>query len=183
MLGDVQQKWLFNGLDHSRAQWNVPAQQVIVAELDLDPGPGGLYPMDKWDGYPAARGRLMAFLEARKPANPVVLSGDNHNNWVFDLKRDFRDGKSPVMATEFAGTSITSNGDGAEVSPEYGNAIASIPHLKFHNSQRGYARCSVSAKSWQTDFRIVPYVTRPGAPVFTKAGFVVEAGRPGAVKA
>ena len=124
----------------------------------------------------------MAFLEARKPANPIVLSGDNHNNWVFDLKRDFRDEKSAALATEFAGTSITSNGDGAEVSPEYGNDIASIPHLKFHNSQRGYVRCLINDHNWQTDFRIVPYVTRPGAPIVTKASFMVESGRPGALK-
>lgn len=89
ILGDAQQKWLFDGLSRSRAQWNVLAQQVIVAEADFDPGPGELHWMDKWDGYPAARERLMAFLEQRRPANPVVLSGDNHNNWVFDLKRDF----------------------------------------------------------------------------------------------
>src|SRR5262249_9134281 len=119
-----------------------------------------------------------------RPGNPVVLSGDNHNNWVFDLKRDFRNGKAPVLATEFAGTSITSNGDGADVSPEYAPAaLAAIPHMKFHNSQRGYVRCAVDATLWGTDFRVVPDVTRRGAPVLTKASFVVEPGRPGAVKA
>jgi len=114
----------------------------------------------------------------------VVLSGDNHNNWVFDLKRDFRDLKAPVLATEFAGTSITSNGDGAEMSPEYPSAaLAAIRHLKFHNSQRGYVRCAVDAKLWRTDFRVTPYVSRRGAPVLTKASFVVESGRPGALRA
>ncbi|MEV0695356.1 hypothetical protein [Streptomyces sp. NPDC050388] len=32
---------------------------------------------------------------------------------------------------------------------------------------------------WTTDFRVVPYVTRPGAPVSTRATYVVENGRPG----
>src|SRR5262245_28210203 len=171
MLGALQQKWLFDGLLHSRTQWSVLAQQVIFAQLDLDPGPGELYSMDKWDGYPAARDRILGWIEAHRPSNPIVLSSDNHNNWVFDLKRDFRDEKSPVLATEFAGTSITSNADGAEVSAEYAAALRSNPHMKFHNSQRGYLRCKVNERLWETDFRIVPYVTRPGAPVITKATF------------
>jgi alkaline phosphatase D len=180
MLGDRQQEWLFEGLSSSAAKWNVLAQQVIVATMDLDPGPGELYSMDKWDGYPSARERLMEFLERRKPSNPVILSGDNHNNWVFDLRRDVRSPRSPVLATEFVGTSITSNGDGAEINPEYAAALASMPHLKFHNGQRGYVRCTVTDKVWRTDFRVVPYVTRHGGPVVTKAGFVVESDTPGA---
>jgi len=153
---------------------------VILSEFDLQPGDGEIFAMDKWDGYPAARERLIAFLAQAKPSNPVVISGDNHNNWVFDVKRDFSNEKSPVVATEFVGTSITSNGDGAERSAEHGRAIEANPHLKFHNSQRGYVRCVINEKTWQTDFRIVPYVTRQGAPIETKASFVVENGKPGA---
>src|SRR4026209_882516 len=32
--------------------------------------------VDKWDGYPAARERLISFLAQAKPSNPVVISGD-----------------------------------------------------------------------------------------------------------
>src|SRR5262249_34728834 len=176
MFGEAQQKWLFEGMSRSGARWNVLAQQVIMAEANLDPGPGELYWMDKWDGYPAARDRLMAFLEERRPGNPVVLSGDNHNNWVFDLKRDFRNGKAPVLATEFAGTSITSNGDGADVSPEYAPAaLAAIPHMKFHNSQRGYVRCAVDATLWRAGFCVGPGGTRRGGPGLTQTGVCVGA--------
>lgn len=183
MLGKAQEEWLFDGLSNSRSRWNVLAQQVIVAALDLDPGPGERYSMDKWNGYPAARSRLMDFLQRRKPANPVILSGDNHNNWVFDLKSDFHNEGAPVLATEFAGTSITSNGDGAAVNPEYAKALSGMPHLKFHNGQRGYVRCSVTEKAWRSDYRIVPYVSRRGAPIETSGSFVVESGKAGAVKA
>src|SRR5262245_46975792 len=140
MLGRDQEAWLTDGLDRSRATWNVIAQQVIFSQFDLEPGPGQIFAMDKWDGYPLARERLIRFLAERKPSNPVIISGDNHNNWVFDIKRDFSDENSPIVATEFAGTSITSNGDGAEQSPEHGKAVDANPHLKFHNSQRGYVR-------------------------------------------
>ncbi|NJN47937.1 MAG: penicillin-binding protein 2 [Candidatus Competibacteraceae bacterium] len=35
-------------------------------------------------------------------------------------------------------------------------------------------------ETWRTDFRTVPYVRRPGAPLNTRASFVVESGRAGA---
>jgi alkaline phosphatase D len=37
----------------------------------------------------------------------------------------------------------------------------------------------VDRRQWRTDYRVVPYVKRPGAPVFTRQSFVIEAGRPG----
>ena len=43
----------------------------------------------------------------------VVLGGDVHANYVADLKADFDDPASPVVATEFCGTSITSLSAGA----------------------------------------------------------------------
>ena len=43
--------------------------------------------MDSWDGYPAARDRLLAAAQ-RADANLVTRSGDSHNAWAFDLTRD-----------------------------------------------------------------------------------------------
>jgi alkaline phosphatase D len=40
ILGAQQRRWLLRGLDRSAARWNVLAQQVVMAELDLHPGPG-----------------------------------------------------------------------------------------------------------------------------------------------
>jgi alkaline phosphatase D len=122
MLGPVQEKWLFAGLGRSRARWNALAQQVIFSPFDQQPGEGEMYSMDKWDGYPAARGRVVeefARLRERDPSfSAVVLSGDNHNHWMFDIER-----AGKPVASEFAGTSITSNGDGADTSEEYGAAV------------------------------------------------------------
>jgi len=177
MLGMDQERWLEGELAKSGARWNVLAQQVIFATLDLDRGPGESYPMDKWDGAPAGRERLLSYLAEKRIANPVVLTGDNHNNWVFDLRRK----SGELVATEFVGTSVTSNMDGAEVSAEYESALGAR-HIKWHNSQRGYVKCEITPKLWRADFRVVPYVTRPGAGVTTKASWVVEAGKPGAVR-
>ncbi len=53
------------------------------------------------------------------------------------------------------------------------------PHIKFNNAQRGYVRCALDRQAWRTDYRVMPYVKRPGAPVETRRSFVVEAGDPG----
>ena len=183
MMGPEQEAWLNNQLSQSHGRWNVLAQQVIFGQIDVDPGPGERFMMDKWDGYAAARNRLTGFLAERKLADVIVLSGDNHNNWALEIHSDPRNEKSPVVASEFAGTSITSGGDGIDMDPKYKLALPGNPHVKFHNSQRGYVRCVITPSHWTSDYRIVPYVTRPGAPVQTRASFVVESGRPGMTRA
>ena len=50
--------------------------------------------------------------------------------------------------------------------------------MKFTNGQRGYVRCRVDAREWQTDYRVVPYVSRPGAGVTTRASFTVARASP-----
>src|SRR5262249_698905 len=160
-------------------QWNVLAQQIIFSQIDADPGVGHQFMMDKWDGYVRARRRLTEQIAERKLPNVVILSGDNHNNWVLDVKRDPDDVRSAVVATEFAGTWITSGGDGADMDPKFALILAKNPQVKFHNSQRGYVRCVVTPRQWTSDYRIVPYVTRPGATIRTRISFIVESGQSG----
>jgi alkaline phosphatase D len=50
--------------------------------------------------------------------------------------------------------------------------------VKFHNEDRGYVSCEITPQAWTAHFRTVPFVTRPGAPLVTRASFRVEAGRP-----
>ena len=52
--------------------------------------------------------------------------------------------------------------------------------MRFHNGERGYVRCALTRDRWTTDFHVVPYVRREGAPITTRASFTVEAGHPGA---
>jgi alkaline phosphatase D len=180
MLGSHQERWLMNGLDRSRTAWNVLGQQVMIARLDRIAGPEKQFSMDKWDGYEVARRRLLDFLGTRKPANPVALAGDIHCNWVADLRRDFDDPRSPVVATEFVGTSITSTGDGADQRPGYQAAASENEWIRFYNDQRGYVTCEITPKQMRTDFKVLDFVTRPASPIHTRASFVVEDGVPGA---
>ncbi|HTF72470.1 MAG TPA: alkaline phosphatase D family protein [Edaphobacter sp.] len=186
MMGDVQEKWLQAQLGKgkdSHERWNILAQQIIFSQINVGRGDQAEYMMDKWDGYPQARKRLVDNIVNIGLNNVVILSGDNHNNWVFDVKTNPDDEKSPVLASEFAGTSLTSGGDGTDIAPEFAPILAKNPQVKFHNSQRGYVRCTVTPKQWTSDYRIVPYVSKPGAPIQTRASFVVDAGHAGAQKA
>lgn len=179
ILGRAQKRWLMRNLDRSPARWNVLAQQVMMTPLDMEPGPGRKFSMDKWAGYNVETKQLMQFLAARKPSNPIVLTGDIHSNWVTELKADFDKPESAVLGAEFTGTSISSAGDGMDTRPTTEKVIAENPYLKFYNGQRGYVRCAVTPEKWQTDYRVVPFVSKPDAPVSTRASFVVENGRPG----
>lgn len=184
MTGEAQERWLTGGLRRSGARWNVLAQQTISAEYDFNPLPGsegaaGIFNVDQWDGYVAQRRRLTDFLASR-PGNPVVITGDIHSSWVHDLKADYDDPASPAVATEFVGTSISSDFPAAFIAPVQA-ARADNPHTKFFDGlKRGYVRCSVTPERWLTDFRAVDTIDAPTSPASTLASFVVEDGRPGA---
>ncbi|MEU6418077.1 alkaline phosphatase D family protein [Streptomyces spiralis] len=180
MLGAAQERWLLDGLGGSRATWHVLANQVMMFQLDrlTDPGLQQLNP-DTWDGYAAARERLLHGIVERKVANPIVMSGDAHFNCAADLKADFDDPDSPVVASEFLGTSITSGQDGSDMTTGGKEWLAANPHLKFYNNQRGYVRCRVTPTEWTTDYLVMDKVTRPGGTTSLRASFVVEAGRRG----
>lgn len=178
LLGSTQREWLFNGLGSSSAQWNILAQQVMMARVDRDPTDGTAYVMDQWPGYEMDRRRVLKFLHEQKISNPVVLTGDIHTNWANELIADFDNLDSQSVATEFVGTSISSGGDGTATPKGADRMFAENPFVKFYNAERGYVRCEVTPKAWRTDYRTVEFVSRQGAPIQTRASFVVESGQP-----
>ncbi|HET9257662.1 MAG TPA: alkaline phosphatase D family protein [Pseudonocardiaceae bacterium] len=180
MTGPVQERWLLEGLDRSGARWNVIAQQTMFAQYDFAAGPDAVFNLDQWDGYVAARARILGFLAQRRPPNPVVLSGDIHSSWVHDLKADFADPRSATVGTEFVGTSISSRFP-ASLSSSVTAALADNPHTRFFNGDlRGYIRCDADRQRWTSAFRVVDTVLTPGAATRTLAEFTVENGHPGA---
>ena len=110
----------------------------------------------------------------------MTLAGDVHNNWVNDIRLNVDDPKTPIVATEFVGTSITSTGDGSDMSPQMEAMVSENECVRFANNQRGYVRFDLTPKALRADFRVVEYVSKPGSPIKTRASFVVEDGRAGA---
>ncbi|QLE58596.1 alkaline phosphatase [Nostoc sp. TCL26-01] len=183
MTGARQEGWLLRGLDQSKARWNVIAQQTMLAQVDFNADPGvQLFNVDQWDGYVAARNRLLNFLNQRKPSNPIVITGDIHSSWVHDLKSDFNNPLSATVGTEFVGTSITSDFPTSFIRPVQA-ALRDNPHIKFFDGAfRGYVRCQLTQERWQSDYRAVSTITEENASISTLASFVVENGQPGAKK-
>jgi alkaline phosphatase D len=177
MLGHRQEGWLYDGLAASSARWDVLAQQVFVAQKDSWPGPEQEFAMDSWDGYPAARSRLLAALAPAR--NPVVLTGDVHRHYANDLLADFDDPSSPVLGTELVTSSVSSGGDGSARTALTDVQLAENAHLHYADSRRGYVLASVSMDELRADFRTVERVSRPGVRARTARSFTLADGQRG----
>ena len=177
LLGAEQERWFNSALEKPSAGWNIIAQQTLMAQRSRDIEGASGYWTDGWDGYPKARERLLGAVAQRKVSNPLVLGGDVHAGIVADLKVNFDDPKSPVVATEFVGTSISSQGPGPKFTEA---AVQRNPHLKFYNgTQRGYTAFDVTPKQCHVRMRTLSSVTDPRATISTLAAFVVESGKAG----
>jgi alkaline phosphatase D len=187
LTGGPQERWLRHGLAHSRARWNVLAQQVMMSRIRF-PNPTQVPPtianLDQWDGYAPERARLLRFLDDARVPNPVVLAGDIHSTWLSDLKLDFNDPASKTVATEFVATSISSNFPAVFDAPIKAFNPVLNPHVRYFDGLlRGYLRCELTPEAWHTDVRVVDTIAVREAPVRTAVSFAVEAGHPGLVPA
>ncbi|MEU9758623.1 alkaline phosphatase D family protein [Streptomyces sp. NPDC047985] len=179
MTGAAQERWLLDGWRASNATWNVVPQQVVMARRKDVPTDAFKLSMDAWDGYPASRARILNGAEAAGIDNLMVLTGDVHVNYGFDLKKDFDDPSSRTLGTEIVATSLTSGKNGSDKPASWDNLMRANPHLKYFNGRRGYALVTLGRERARADYRTVSAVTTPGAPVTTAASFVTEVGNQG----
>ena len=129
------------------ADWlrpETPARKVAGYKNNIRAAQAGLPMwMDRWDGYPAARSRLLKSAQAAN-ADLVMLSGDSHNAWAYGLMEE---GKP--AGVEFAGQGVTSNGlegdMGADPKVVAAGFMAANPEMKFADtSQRGYMMMQIT---------------------------------------
>jgi alkaline phosphatase D len=181
MLGAAQEAWLAQGLAASAkggTAWQVLVQQVLMGNLKtpaaLAEQIGAGLPdyirqrltaavlaskaglpsnMDAWDGYPAARARVLkSALEA--DANLLVLAGDTHNGWAFEL-----DHEGTAAGVEFGVHSVSSPGFEsylAIVPPKdlAGALVAENAGLKWADTaQRGYMVVELTPTRAATEYR------------------------------
>jgi alkaline phosphatase D len=179
ITGATQERWLIDGWRQSSAVWNVVPQQVNFSQRKLDLNAVAKVSMDAWDGYPASRDRVLAGAASAGIDNLMVLTGDVHVGYAYDIKADFDNQASKTVGTEIVATSIASGRDGAEKPATWETYTKANPHMKFYNGRRGYVRVGLGEKSARADFKTVSAVTTPGAPITTAASFVTEAGDPG----
>jgi alkaline phosphatase D len=179
-LGAEQEKWLFEGFRQSDAAWNIIAQEQLIAQLRQKDSAGGWgYWTDGWDAFPAARQRMLDAVATTRVRNPVFIGGDIHSYWTTDLKADFADPSSATVATEFIGTSITSDPPPRE---QILAVLPDNPHIRFFESQyRGYVSVDLNRDRMETRLKVISDRRDPQATVSTLKRFVVESGKPGAI--
>ena len=182
LLGADQEQWLAQGWrdegSGGHRPWNLLGQQTLMARFSWsDTAQGGSYWTDGWDGYAPSRNRLLGVVAERKLPGVVVLGGDVHAHYVADLKADYDDAQSPVIATEFCGTSISSQG---MAQSRVDAARPFNPHVHYGRAdQRGYVGFTLGAKRLDASLFAVVDPKVSVSAVNTAARFSVEAGRPG----
>ncbi len=204
LLGAAQEQWLAEGLAASTsrgATWQVLVQQVLMGKLSSPRGLtsqiGDTLPefarrrliaaslaaeaglplnMDAWDGYPAARERAFkAALDA--DANLLVLAGDTHNGWAFELGQD-----GEGVGVELGVCSVSS--------PGFESYLAAIPpatlaeavvgtnqELKWADtSQRGYMTVELTPTRATTEFRFMAGIRQRSTQLAGTKVITSEAG-------
>ncbi|PIM72898.1 alkaline phosphatase [Streptomyces sp. JV178] len=179
ITGDEQEQWLLDGWADSDAIWNVVPQQVTFSQRRNAVGETYKVSMDSWDGYRASRERVLAGAEDADIENLMVLTGDVHVGYAFDIKRDFDDRSSRTVGAELVATSVSSGGNGSDKPANWDTYMTANPHMRFYNGRRGYLTVSLGRTQARADFHALPYVTTPDAGLTTVASFAMEAGNPG----
>jgi alkaline phosphatase D len=191
MLGAAQEAWYADTVRASvrkGQRWQLVAQQVLVGRLstakDAEPswlGPtpsertrarffaglaatrAGLpFHLDAWSGYPAARARLLGAAQDAG-ANLVVLAGDSHNSWAFELENGGR-----AAGIEFGTPGTTSPGiDGnmRGVAPDRvaASMVATNRELRWcDTSRRGYMVVTLTPEAARCDWTLLDTVRERG---------------------
>jgi alkaline phosphatase D len=173
MFGTEQESWLFSAINRNKSTWAVlgsgtnmgynytpetaadwfpkdaPERTRNFVRQGIAAAKAGLpYNLDNWGGYPVARARLLAAAQ-KADANLVVVTGDSHNGWAFDLPQD---GKP--AGVEFGGHSVSSPGFESATQGTDPNDIAralidaSKQELRFvDTSNRGYMHLSLTPQA------------------------------------
>jgi alkaline phosphatase D len=163
LLGADQERWFFEQLTTSTARWKLVGQQVMMGQLSV------FFNNDQWDGYAAARGRFFSLLRSMRIDNVVVLTGDIHSSWAYDLAENPSDPTAydPAtgrgsLAVEFVCPAVTSPGLPAALIPSLMQLTAGIRNLKYvDGNRRGYMLVDVTPERTQTQWFYVADVTMP----------------------
>ena len=192
LLGSRQEAWLFEQLQRSAtrgARWQLLGQQVMFAPNNPSGRPA--VNADAWDGYRPARDRVIDFLEVNRMKSAVILTGDVHSSWAYDVPKnpwngyDSSSGRG-ATAVEFVTPSVTSASgwDPKTAESRLTELRAARPHLKWADGlSHGYIVLDVTKEAVQADwFGVATIDQRSSEERFVK-GFTSAAGEPHLVEA
>jgi alkaline phosphatase D len=205
ILGADQEQWLNSELQASTergATWQVVGQQVLMGKLKLpvltneqlkidqaEPyirdilemmqvlAPDQLpFNLDAWDGYAACRDRVFSSF-AEHGTNPVVLGGDTHNAWAFNLA----DSNGQAVAVEIGTPAVNSPGletylptDPAVLAQAMQDASAEL--FAVDTARRGWSEVTLTQEVMTNQWHFVStvldknFTVEQGAVQYCKAG-------------
>lgn len=179
LLGADQETWLAERLTTTTAQWKLVAQQVVMSPFSV------FFNADAWDGYPAARTRVLDVLESHALDDVIMLTGDIHMSIAGDLARNPTDPTAydpdtgaGSLAVELVAPGISSPGLTRGIAMAQESMIQmNAPQAKAWNLwERGYYVLDLTPARAQGAWFLVADVTRPasteafGFAVATAAG-------------
>jgi alkaline phosphatase D len=178
MLGADQERWLQDGLRSATGRWKLIGQATQVSPWGLH-GPAGskLVYSDGWDGYPAARARLLGHIAQQQLENVVFLGGDVHRHVAALLRANPDDPRTPVVASEFVTSSITTAGLPTSLMSLIHRSNADILHAR--SDERGYMQLDITNRSLHCVARAAGFPVLEHAKLHTQARFRVDSGRAG----
>lgn len=205
ILGSTQEDFLAEELRRSKAAgipWQVIGQQVIMGRKNIpvvedeefpedvrEAAISGRYAMlrergreqfplnlDAWDGYPANRERVLQQF-CTLANNAVVLAGDTHSSWAFDL----HDEQGDPVAVEFGTPGVTSPGfEGFMPLPEEKLVeffMRDSPEMRFMRGMgRGWMEVDITRDEVATQFFYVSTVLEPEYEVEESTRLVSKVG-------
>ncbi len=177
LLGPAQRDWLLEGLGQAQQDGvtcKLIGNQVMISPirlLDLDepamralvpdlPKHAGLYVnFDDWNGYQWERDRVTEHLRDERISHVGFLTGDIHSFWQSDVRGDFDEPGSPVVAQEFVCGSISSRGLdylGSLADPVEDTLRGLRPAFRYADLlRRGYGLVECTSSGTSVEFRTV----------------------------
>ncbi len=169
-LGDAQEEWIAKSLKSSKATWNILANPVMLADLNIGTPESPSYYRDMWIGYPAARERLLKAVVDSGATNPVTVTGDWHASFVLDVQSDPHGPEPKSVMPEFLATSISS-----VLFPK--DYTANNPQVKYFKAAHGYAMVRVTPDNFVCSFEYLDDVWNPDGRVTTTDTWSLGAGQ------
>jgi alkaline phosphatase D len=98
MVSKTQYNWLIDQLKTSSAMWKVLGNQIIFSDINVGfvaSNPRDIAAIrnlengfiDNWEAYPIQRNAIIDSLKTLKINNTVLITGDSHSSWSFDVTK------------------------------------------------------------------------------------------------
>ena len=181
VFGMAQERWLAQGLATSARRWKLLGQGSQISASAIRSPVGERIHTDGWDGYPKARERLLRAIADPGVDNVLCLGGDVHRHVAAQLRRVPNEAASPIVASEFVCSSLTSRGLSESLMTAMRSSNPDMVHAR--SDERGYALIEITPQTASCEFRATPFPARAEARLGTQARVVVEHGRAGVVTA